>query len=213
MSVEYKNVTFQEFVDNILQLSVIHECHMRPIEILPKEYRELLCKDDSIVVEFGVGSGYSLRILADSTSPNIVHGFDSFYGLPEDWQNDYRKGAFSTGGRHPEISNAKFHVGLFDDTLPDFKKEIGDANITFLHIDCDLYSSTKTIFDNLENNIRDTIVIFDELFMYETFKDHEIKAFWEFLSCNDNLQVTMLCAHGQNAAFIIKEIKTEIKTL
>lgn len=205
MSVDYKNITFQEFIDNIMKLSAMHQSRERPIEKIAKEYREMLCKEDSIILEFGVASGQTLRVLADSASPTIVHGFDSFQGLPEDWRHNYKKGGFSTHGKLPQISNAKFHVGLFNDTLPDFKKEIGDSNITLLHVDCDLYSSTKTIFDELVNNIRDTIVIFDELIIYETFENHEIKAFWEFLQINKNLKVTMLYAKGENVAFTIAE--------
>ena len=58
--------------------------------------------------------------------------------------------------------------GWFDRTLSLFMKDVvNDKQLALLHVDCDLYSSTKTIFDIFEINIRPgTIIVFDELFNY-----------------------------------------------
>lgn len=59
--------------------------------------------------------------------------------------------------------------------------EKGTFDISFLHIDCDLYSSTKTIFEHLADRIRtSTIIVFDEYFNYPGWQEHEFKAFREF---------------------------------
>jgi hypothetical protein len=51
-----------------------------------------------------------------------------------------------------------------------------------LHIDCDIYASTKEIFDNLVDNIvPGTVIVFDELYNYPGAEEHEFKAFQEFL--------------------------------
>ena len=53
--------------------------------------------------------------------------------------------------------------------------------------DCDLYSSTKCIFDNLKNFISsECIVVFDELVNYDGFngENGELRAFYEFVSEN-----------------------------
>lgn len=51
----------------------------------------------------------------------------------------------------------------------------------FLHIDCDLYSSTANIFASLGDRIvPGTILMFDEYFNYPNWQAHEHKAFMEF---------------------------------
>ena len=85
---------------------------------------------------------------------------------------------------------AKFHKGWFSDTLPAFiadeermRKKTGLAlHVALLHIDCDIYSSTKTIFENLKPYIKKgTVIVFDELVNYPAFREHELKAFYELL--------------------------------
>src|SRR5208282_2854043 len=50
-----------------------------------------------LLLEFGVAGGTSIRHIASSTR-SLVHGFDSFEGLPEDWSGRHEpKGAYSTG--------------------------------------------------------------------------------------------------------------------
>jgi len=49
------------------------------------------------------------------------------------------------------------------------------------HIDCDLYSSTKTVFDWLKPRIRAGTIVFDEYFNYPNWHQHEFKAFKEFV--------------------------------
>ena len=64
----------------------------------------------------------------------------------------------------------------------DYLKEAD--TIALLHVDCDLYSSTKTIFNNLHPYIKKgTLIAFDE-WCYnfsESFNDHEQKAFYEYV--------------------------------
>src|SRR6185312_8949753 len=47
---------------------------------------------DGLCVEFGVGTGGSLRKIAEHC---YVYGFDSFNGLPEDWRNRFPVGYFA----------------------------------------------------------------------------------------------------------------------
>jgi hypothetical protein len=76
----------------------------------------------------------------------------------------------------------EFHVGWFKDTIPVFAQEYSGP-FAFAHLDADLYSSTKTVFDNLSDwFVAGTIVVFDEYFGYHGWQRHEHKAFLEFLS-------------------------------
>ena len=72
--------------------------------------------------------------------------------------------------------------GYFDRSLPEFLEK-HDECCTFIHVDCDLYSSTKTIFDLLAGQIVDkTVIVFDEFFNYPGWEEGECKAFAEFLN-------------------------------
>jgi hypothetical protein len=92
-------------------------------------------------------------------------------------------GAFDIGAKPPElsVSNVEFHVGWLDDTVPAFAKQYSGP-FAFAHLDAELYSSTKTVFDNLSDwFVAGTIVVFDEYFGYHGWQRHEHKAFQEFL--------------------------------
>jgi Macrocin-O-methyltransferase (TylF) len=136
-----------------------------------------------LILEFGVWSGKTINMIADYVGPSRqVHGFDSFEGLPEDWFGQFTKGRFHTQGKLPEVrSNVQLHVGWFDKTLPDFAAEHRE-NIAFLHVDCDLYSSTKTIFDLLGDRlVPGSVILFDEYFNYPGWREHEHRAFQELV--------------------------------
>jgi tetratricopeptide (TPR) repeat protein len=117
-----------------------------------------------LVLEFGVLFGTTIRHLS-AIARQDVHGFDSFQGLPEAWHNR-PKGEYSTHGKLPEVSeNVHLHVGFFGESLPPFLKKHTDP-IRFLHVDCDLFSSTKTILSLLRSRIvPGTIIVFDEFFL------------------------------------------------
>lgn len=136
---------------------------------------------DGMIVEFGVGPGNSLRHLCTLTDAPI-YGFDSFDGLPEDWRSIWKKGAF----KQEELptgfgDNVELVQGLFADSLPDFCKKHKEQ-VRFLHMDCDLYSSTCTVFEHMKDRIvAGTVIVFDEYWNYAGWKQHEHKAFMEFM--------------------------------
>lgn len=141
-----------------------------------------------LVLEFGVFSGASVKKIAAALPNHDVYGFDSFEGLPENWVRTdgiFKKGAFDLKSRLPSVPhNVKLVKGWFNDTLPRFLDEHAGEKVSFLHIDCDLYSSTKCVFDLLTERgaLHDKVlIVFDELVNYSTYKEHELKAFWEFL--------------------------------
>jgi hypothetical protein len=137
---------------------------------------------DGLWMEFGVYKGKSIRKIAEQTKDEIF-GFDSFEGLPKDWILSYKKGDFSLEGCIPEDlpSNVKLVKGLFSETIPAFLEE-HDEPVAFLHIDCDLYMSTKTVLTNLQSRIKSgTIILFDEFFNFPQWQQHEYRAFMEFI--------------------------------
>jgi hypothetical protein len=143
------------------------------------------CTVNGLIMEFGVFDGGSLKQIAAATQQE-VHGFDSFEGLPEDWTHFQKKGRFSLSGTPPPqlaaLKNVQLHKGWFQDTLPGFlQKHPGPAR--FVHIDCDLYSSTNTVLGLLADRIvPGTVIVFDEYLNYPGWQEHERKAFAEFVA-------------------------------
>ena len=140
-------------------------------------------KLNGLFLEFGVKKGVTIRQIAQMTS-GTVHGFDSFQGLPEDWTGrTIRKGRFSQQGKLPRVPDkVMLHPGWFEDSLPVFVQQHKEP-VAYVHIDCDLYSSTKTIFKFLADRIvPGTVIVFDEYFNYPNWQQHEYKAFQEFVA-------------------------------
>ena len=123
--------------------------------------------------------------IASSIKLLIVDGFDSFNGLPENWRNGFDTGHFKLEKLPKVEDNVELIVGLFEKSLPVFLKEF-NKKISFIHIDCDLYSSTKTIFDLISNNVqKGTVIVFDEFFNYPGWEFGEALAFFEFIKKNN----------------------------
>jgi macrocin-O-methyltransferase TylF-like protien len=135
-----------------------------------------------LFLEFGVFSGKSIWVIAERTS-SAVHGFDSFEGLPEDWTgNKDPKGQYSTGGRLPDVPpNVRLYRGWFSDTLPAFFQAHPD-DVAFMHIDCDLYSSTRDVLEATAAQLREgTVIVLDDYFNFPGWRNHEFKALQELV--------------------------------
>lgn len=134
---------------------------------------------DGLSLEFGTRYGVSARWIAEAQPDRTLHGFDSFQGLPEKW-HDQPSQLYSTHGELPEVpASVHLHVGLFDATLGPFA-QAHPGPIRFLHVDCDLYSSTRAIFDALAGRIvPGTIIVFDEYLVNDRWREDEYKAFQE----------------------------------
>lgn len=144
-------------------------------------------------LEFGVFKGRTINLIA-SHSKSTVYGFDSFNGLPDEWDIDdsikiscghysYEDFALENNlsSKLPDVAdNVQLVKGLFSETLPKF---ITNQSITLVHIDCDLYKSTKDIFQHISSNIaHGCILVFDELVNYPNYKKHELLAFEEWIA-------------------------------
>ena len=134
-------------------------------------------------LEFGVFSGRSITHAANTFSQRQFHGFDSFEGLPESWRFGYGKGDFAVQELPQVPHNVELIKGWFDRTLPSFLDLYPTYKVSFLHVDCDLYSSTQTILHQLRDRIvAGTVILFDEYFNYSGWREHEWLAFHEFVN-------------------------------
>ncbi|MEW5827329.1 MAG: class I SAM-dependent methyltransferase [Chloroflexota bacterium] len=158
-----------------------------------------------MVCEFGVAAGKSINYIAQSLPDARIFGFDSFEGLPEDWRDGAPKGTFRTAQLPKVAANVSLIQGWFNETLPCFLDEHPEP-VIFLHVDCDLYSSTRTVFTALEKRLcPGTVILFDEFFNYPGWKDGEIRAFTEFVE-HTGLQYEYLGynRYGTQAAVVVK---------
>jgi len=162
-----------------------------------------LLDHDGLWLEFGTWKGQTLDLISQYTD-NRVYGFDTFSGLDYGWESA-REGnikSFDIGGIPPKTvipinpyvrfgscgeerlfkDNVEFVCGLFEDTLSDFLRS-KNRKISFIHIDCDIYESTKIIFESCFDFMKNgCIVVFDELVNYDGYENHELKALTEFMS-------------------------------
>lgn len=139
-----------------------------------------------LYIELGVCGGGSIQHIASLVPFQFIYGFDSFEGLPEAWDKGdvyTPKGSWALDELPYVHPNVRLIVGWFEDTLPEFVKMIGtDEPIAFLHVDCDIYSSTACGLTTFAPLIQEgTIIVFDELYRYPNYENHEWKALNEFL--------------------------------
>ena len=136
--------------------------------------------------EFGVWRASSFNYLIKVFKKG--YGFDTFTGLPEDWVVGSvieKKGTYSSDGNVPNIKGGEFTVGKFNDTLPVFFSE-SRPMASVINFDADLYSSTICALNSSKSVMdKDTILIFDEFIMHESWEKDEFKALNEFCAINN----------------------------
>ena len=129
------------------------------------------CAGPLAILEFGTGHGYATAKLLYATRYQgledrvTLHGFDSFKGLPpasnpedkgfrgNDWISGSYRGDCDTLRRHTQergYRNYHLHVGYFEDTITEaLLAELRQAQPILVWLDCDLYSSSRTVIERL----------------------------------------------------------------
>jgi len=170
------------------------------------------------ILEFGAGSGGTIREIADTLRSAAclgnfrIVGFDSFTGLPEAWRPGFPVGAFSTSGVLPEVPpEVELVVGLFQDTLPAWVNSNGGP-ITLVHVDCDLYSSTACVMETIFHRTdKDTLWVFDELYNYDGFQCGEMAALAELCAKHDLVpEIVAAGGHWKQSAALYLRPKSDV---
>ena len=188
----YKNIKIQlqkralETTADYVQKNMlnVNSCKTR-FEVLDRAINSISI-ENGLILEFGVWKGESINYIAKKLPSKKVNGFDSFEGLPEMWRDGLDKNVFQISDKVLTklkfLDNIVLIKGYFDETLPTFFENI-NLPISFMHIDSDLYSSAKTIFDIAGKLIQGgTVIVFDEFFNYPGWEIGEFKAFSEFIN-------------------------------
>lgn len=168
-----------------------------------KEKKILLLTDllkaspkEGVIVECGVGHGFSLSILSN-ISKKRIYAFDSFEGFPEklsDKEDKNLSKALKYSKWHYKLMNIDlvkknllnngiteidfneriiFKKGFFPKSFEGF-----DEAISFLHLDVDLYESYKDCLEFFYPKVlKGGIVTFDEYTLDNTLKE---KKGWDF---------------------------------
>jgi len=158
--------------------------------------------------EFGVFKGTTINHLARAAPERHFFGFDSFEGLPEHWTGArYSPVNFDRRGKKPRVpANVSLIKGWFDAMLPAFlARETG--RIGFIHVDCDIYASTKTVLElTVPRLMPGALVVFDEFFNYKGYELHEYKAFFEVTERFD-LAYRFIGYAGQQVAAVVDTVR------
>ena len=155
-----------------------------------------------LYLEFGVFKGASMRYWSAALNhpETRLHGFDSFEGLPEDFDVDgpHTKGAFDVGGKVPQMddSRVQFFKGWFNEVLPTY--QLPKHEVLVIALDADLYSSTRYVLHRLHPFIKPgTFIYFDDM----SRPEHEPRAFKEFMQ-ESGLRFRLVAAdYSLNTAF------------
>ncbi len=139
-------------------------------------------------LEFGSGSNvrsFRFALKYNRLEPyqdRLLHSFDSFEGLPEpkgiDAHEQWKQGAmavsleqFQTIMAHYDAHDGvdyKTTKGFYDETLDGHKpSDHGISRAAFVHIDCDLYESTRSALTYVTDILADgAILSFDDWFCF-----------------------------------------------
>lgn len=154
-------------------------------------------KQSGLHLEFGVWRGNSIKRCAALYPETRWYGFDSFEGFPDDGRIDWQK-PFKVIELPDTPKNVTLVKGYFSDTLDPFLKE-NPGEVSFLNIDCDIYSSTVDIFRALETHQRlkpGITIFFDELINYADYMWNESIALFEMLERTGLAVEWMACDHN-----------------
>lgn len=180
-------------------------------------------------LEFGVfngssiGSMYLARKNLGINSMRLI-GFDSFEGLPkhsenEDgnvWKNGFYACSFEQMNtcllrRNIDPTKIKWVKGWYYNTLnKELVKELNLEDMGIVFVDCDTYSSSKTVLNFLAPLIKAPLIIcFDDwkLNDLDIKGMGEYKAFNEFLDCNINFHIKEIKSYNRKSKSFIIQLK------
>ena len=127
-------------------------------------------------LEFGVYTGRGVNFFSNYVK--TFYGFDSFEGLNEDWVGNFMpKGHLSLNKKIPKVApNVELVVGRVQDTLENFLDK-HNPKINFVNFDMDTYESTKFTLEKIKPYlVKNSIIIFDELYNFVGWENGEYKA-------------------------------------
>lgn len=170
---------------------------------------------EGLYIELGVCTGKTINFIGALNPSKTIYGFDSFEGLPEAWEREdlvLKAGTFAFKDKDvlpPVLPNVSLIKGWFTESLPLFvAQQTQGRPIAFLHIDCDLYTSTRTAFEAFSSLLLPgTVIVFDELYNYPGYEKHEFLALTQFLEAS-GLQAEFLAYNIHHEQVALRLVAT-----
>jgi predicted O-methyltransferase YrrM len=135
---EFDSIKFQILLNKVWNRSIVSADRLCIIYQLAKQYK------DYKAAELGVYKGGTAYLIASQIKMPI-YLYDTFEGMPETSEFDlHNKGDFSQTSFTEveqflkEFNNVFLLKGIFPESAFGFEQDLG-----FVHIDCDIYESTK----------------------------------------------------------------------
>jgi hypothetical protein len=99
------------------------------------------------MAEVGVYEGATARLICEAKGDRTLHLFDTFCGLPPDSEADdgvHRLHQYACSRRSVEAYLTDFpHVEFHEGRFPASAQELPERRYSFVHLDVDLYESTR----------------------------------------------------------------------
>ena len=172
-------------------------------------------REEGLYCEFGVRDLRSFNALREiiSNKNKVIHGFDTFEGLPEPWElkKTYAKGILKAKCVPESTNTERFYKGLFSERIPDLLSAHSD-DIAFCHVDGDLYTSCNDVLYGLnERIVPGTVLVFDELTTFETADlkkwhnlwNHECRSLMEWCEYNGRKVEMFARTDWMQASFVV----------
>ena len=180
---------------------------------------------DGDYAEFGCHSGMTFGM---AYTESRRHGnkaklwaFDSFQGFPStsnqgDEHPFWTEGGYAMSLKEFEAICKSYGIpptsyrivpGFYDQTLPVLSTDEGPNNIALAYIDCDMYSSTKTVLEFLKLRLKHGMIIaFDDYFCWSKSQiSGERKAMIELLGNYDRWELLPYLQYGWGGASFVVE--------
>jgi hypothetical protein len=208
--------------------------HLVPPEVLKTFFTGCIhrlkkLKGDEIgdYLEFGVFNGASLSSMYIAAKKEQLQsmrffGFDAFEGLPAGAEDEddgvWKKGFYACSFekmkeclKRKQIDPENIHwvKGWYENTLQEKTvHEFGIKNIGIVFIDCDTYSSSKTVLDFIAPLIKEAMIICLDDWKLNNLDIKgmgEYKSFNEFLDKNTHLEAQEIPSYNRKSkSFLIK---------
>ncbi len=136
-----------------LFLSCLRErkCLLQPIEAAQLMLAlEAVSKIPGDMAEVGSFEGVSAKLLAVTDRNRTLHIFDTFEGLPEPGSKDsagFYSGQYRASEKEVAAYLKEFRAHIYKGLFPSTAGPIENKTFAFVHLDVDLYSSTKSCLE------------------------------------------------------------------
>jgi hypothetical protein len=191
--------------------------------------KQLKGEDIGDYLEFGIFNGNSIGsmyLARAHTGANAMRlfGFDAFEGLPAGAENEddgvWKKGFYTCSFGQMEECLTRREVnpkeitwvrGWYDQTLnQDTKAEYELQNLGIIFIDCDTYSSSKSVLDFIAPLIKAPVIICLDDWKLNDLDIKgmgEYKSFNEFLEASPHLRATAMKSYNRKSRTFLIEPK------